>query len=56
MDRVRNTTAFSYFGLDSDGVPDAPSQMVDAVGRTTTFNYVDGRSDAITHFVGRATG
>ncbi len=35
--------AFSYIDLDSDGVPDSLSQMVDAAGRTTTFNYVDGR-------------
>ena len=51
-----NTTAFSYTDLDSDGVPDSLSQMVDATGRTTTFNYVDGRLDAITDFAGRVTG
>ena len=51
-----NTTSFSYIDLDSDGVPDSLSQMVDAAGRTTTFHYVDGRLDAITDFAGRVTG
>ncbi len=55
LDRVGNTTAFSYIDLDSDGVPDSLSPMVDAAGRTTTFNYVDGRLDAITDFAGRVT-
>lgn len=38
VDRVGNTTSFSYIDLDSDCVPDSLSQMVDAAGRTTTFN------------------
>ena len=55
QDRLGNATTFSYIDLDSDGVPDALSEMVEPGGRTTTFAYSGGRLQTITDFAGRVT-
>ncbi|MCL4202198.1 MAG: hypothetical protein KJ000_06870 [Pirellulaceae bacterium] len=55
LDRVGNATTFDYIDLDSDGVPDALSEMVEPGGRTTTFAYSSGRLDTITDFAGGVT-
>jgi YD repeat-containing protein len=55
LDGVGNATTFSYIDLNSDGVPDALSEMVEPGGRTTTFAYSNGRLETRTDFAGRVT-
>jgi len=55
QDRLGNATTFDYIDLDSSGVPDALSEMVEPDGRTTTFAYSDGRLQTSTDFAGGVT-
>ncbi len=55
QDRHGRTNTYVYTDADGDGKQDNLIQLVDDVGRSTTFTYSNGLVTAITDFVGRTT-
>ncbi len=54
-DRHHQSNTFHYTDANADGRQDELLQLVDEVGRATTFTYTNGLVTAITDFAGRTT-